>query len=60
MIDGTAYEVQIDELCEWSGQVRHASMDTKLRQRFCKMRVIHDGQVDESYALNETGMGTIR
>ena len=60
VIDGTAYEVQIDELCEWSGQVRHAGMDTKLRQRFCKMRVIHDGEVDESYALNETGMGTIR
>lgn len=60
VIDGTTYEVQIDELCEWSDQVQGPGMNTSLRQRFCKMRVIRDGQIDEGYALNETGVGTVR
>ena len=58
VIDGTAYEVRIEELCEWAVVLKNDSMNAKLRQRFCKMKVIHDGQVDEGYALNETGMGT--
>ena len=57
-IDGSAYEVRIEPLCEWSSDLKSAEMETRIRQRFCKMTVRHDGKEDTGYALSETGMGT--
>ena len=58
-IDGTRYEVQIEEIAEWSTRLRTDNMDTKLRNRFCKMTVRHDGKEETGYAHNETGFGTV-
>ena len=58
-IGKTSYEVRIEELGLWETVLRTERMDTKLRQRFCRMTVRHDGKVEEGVALNETGMGTV-
>ena len=58
-IDGTPYEARIEEIAEWSTRLRSEDMDLKLRKRFCKLTLRHDGQEDTGYTLNETGMGSI-
>lgn len=59
-IDGVSYEVQIEALGTWSTVLVGEETRLKLRQRFCKLKILHDGQVDEGYAINETGTGAIR
>jgi hypothetical protein len=58
-IGKTSYEVRIEELGLWETTLRTERMQAKLRQRFCRMTVRHDGKIEEGVALNETGMGTI-
>jgi hypothetical protein len=58
VIAGTRYEVRIEEIGVWETVLRSSLMETKLRQRFCRMTVTHDGTVDTGLALNETGFGT--
>lgn len=60
VVDGTRYEVRLEEIGVWETVLRSDLMETKLRQRFCKMRVIREGEVDAGLALNETGFGTVR
>ena len=60
IIDGIAYEIRLSELGVWETVLRSPTMESKLRQRFCKMSVAHDGRIDTGYALNETCFGTIR
>ena len=59
-IDDVSYEVRIEELGTWSTVLRGDETQLMLRQRFCKMKVLHDGRVDEGYAINETGVGVIQ
>ena len=59
-VDGVSYEVEIEGLGTWSTVIKGDETLLKLRQRFCKMKVMHDGKVEEGYAINETGVGAIR
>ena len=59
-IDGESYEVDIEGLGTWSTVIRGEDTQLKLRQRFCRMTLRHGGQVEEGYAINETGTGAIR
>ena len=59
-VEGVSYEAQIEPLGTWSTVLRGAETHLKLRQRFCKLKLVHDGQIDEGYAINETGTGAIR
>ena len=58
-IDGTPYEARIEEIAEWSTRLRNEDMDLKLRKRFCRLTLRHDGTEKSGYALNETGYGSI-
>jgi hypothetical protein len=60
IIDGVPYEIRLSELGVWETVLRSNSMESKMRQRFCKMTVSHEGCTDTGYALNETCFGTIR
>ena len=59
-VEGDEYEVRIEGLGTWTTVVQGAETRLMLRQRFCKMKVVHGDQVDEGYAINETGVGAIR
>ena len=59
VIDGTTYQVQLEEIGTWQTVLAAEGTDIKLRQRFCKLKVLHEGQVDTGYTLNETGIGAI-
>ena len=59
-IDGVKYEVEIEGLGTWSTVLHGDETLLKLRQRFCKLKVMHDGKVEVGYAINETGVGAIR
>ena len=59
-VEGEDYEVQIEGLGTWTTVVKGEETRLMLRQRFCKMKVVHGDQVDEGYAINETGVGAIR
>lgn len=59
-IDGESYEVSIEGLGTWSTVIRGEDTQLKLRQRFCRLTLRHGGQVEEGYAINETGTGAIR
>ena len=59
-VEGEDYEVQIEGLGTWTTVLHGEETRLMLRQRFCKMRVVHGDQVDEGYAINETGVGAIR
>ena len=59
-VEDEQFEVRIEPLGTWSTEIRGDDTRLMLRQRFCRMKVLHDGGVDEGYALNETGVGLIR
>ena len=59
-IEGVPWEVRIEGLGTWSTVLRGADTRLMLRQRFCRMRVQHGETVEEGYAINETGTGSIR
>jgi len=59
-IDNVKHEVSIEGLGTWSTIIRGEETLLKLRQRFCKMKVMRAGKVEEGYAINETGTGAIR
>jgi len=60
VVEGVPYEIRLSEIGVWETVLRSCTMDSKMRQRFCKMTVAHGGQIDTVYALNETCFGTIR
>ena len=59
-VEGEEYEVRIEGLGTWTTVIRGAETQLMLRQRFCRMKVLHGDEVDEGYAINETGVGAIR
>lgn len=60
VIEGTHYDVELEELGVWDTVLRSTAMDSQLRQRFCRMTVHHDGQSESGYAVNELCSGTLR
>ena len=60
VVEGRHYDVELEELGLWDTLLRSDAMDSKLRQRFCRMTVHHDGQSQSGYALNELCSGTLR
>ena len=59
-IDGVSYEVEIEGLGTWSTVLRGEDTQLKLRQRFCRLTLRHEGRSEEGYAINETGTGALR
>ena len=58
-IDDVKYELEIEGLGTWSTILRGDETFLKLRQRFCKLKVMHDGKIEAGYAINETGVGAL-
>ena len=59
-IDGRPFEAEVEEIGLWKTKLIGETMDTLLRQRFCKLTVRHDGEEHNGYALHEMGTGTMR
>ena len=57
-IGGTTYEIDLKELGRWETRMHSRLLDTKLRQRICKMTLKHGDKVETGYALNEVACGT--
>ena len=49
----------LEELGTWDTLLRSSRMDSQMRQRFCRMKVTHDGSSEMGYAINETCFGTL-
>jgi len=59
VVDGEDYDVELEELGVWDTVLRSDAMDSRLRQRFCRMTV-HSGKGSEQgYAINEFCSGTL-
>lgn len=59
VVDGTRYEVALEELGIWETRLLSPAMDSQMRQRFCRMTLKHDGVSEMGYAINETCFGTL-
>lgn len=59
VVEGASYEVDLEELGSWDTLLRSSRMDSQMRQRFCRMKVTHDGSSEMGYAINETCFGTL-
>ena len=59
VIEGSHYDVELEELGVWDTLLRSPEMDTQMRQRCCRMTVHHDGQSESGYAINELCLGTL-
>jgi hypothetical protein len=60
VIDGIPYEIRLKEMGSWETCLKSETMDSKMRQRFCKATIRRGDRQDTGYALNETCFGTIR
>ena len=59
VIDGERYDVALEELGVWDTVLRSTEMDSRLRQRFCRMTVHRGEGSDTGYAINEFCSGTL-
>ena len=59
VIDGSAYDVELEALAVWDTLLRSPEMDTQLRQRFCRMTVHRNGGSESGYAIHELCSGTL-
>ena len=59
VIDGAGYEVELEEVGAWETLLRSPSMDSQMRQRFCRATINHHGRSEAGYAVNETCFGTL-
>ena len=60
VVDGEHYDVALEELGVWDTVLRSTEMDSRLRQRFCRMTVNRGGDSKTGYAINEFCSGTLR
>ncbi|MBM3599746.1 MAG: hypothetical protein FJX35_16160 [Alphaproteobacteria bacterium] len=58
IVGRTTYEIDLQELGRWETRMHTRLLDTKLRQRFCKMTLRRGDKVETGYALNEIACGT--
>ncbi len=58
-IEGRKLEVVIEEIARWETLLQSRSMESLLRQRYCKMTFKQNGKVEKGVALNEICFGTL-
>ena len=59
VVDGTEYQVELEEIGVWDTLLRSEGMDSQMTQRFCRTTVHRGDSSEKGYGVNELCFGTL-